>query len=92
MTTARQFPRAEVQLHNGRSFLAVDGRAVHPMAYTTSFRLTGEQAERLAGAGIQLYFLWIDSGWHELHNRESWRETEEEYRQKDVGRDDDEEG
>ena len=69
--------KAEVRMVNGRGTLFVDGCSVTPMAHTASWRLTQRLAKQLAEAGIEVYFLWIDCGWHSKGIK-SWPEVEQE--------------
>ena len=69
------FPQAEVQMRHGRGVLVVDGEPVPPMAWTASFQVTAEHAERLAAAGINVYFLWTDCGWYDKCH---WQDVQQE--------------
>jgi ATP-dependent Clp protease adapter protein ClpS len=75
---ARQFAKPEIRVEAGRAALFVDGRHVPPMAYTASWRMSERHARQLTGAGLELFFLWVDSGWHSLKNETTWRQLNEE--------------
>ena len=71
----KSLPKPHIEMRNGRSVLCVDGREIHPMGYTSNERLTPGYARRMSEAGINTYFLWVDSGWQ---NPQSWRELASE--------------
>ena len=76
----KSFSNAEVKMVNGRSVFIIDDKPFAPMAFFTNERLTPEYAQRLADANINLYYLWVDSGWLNEDCNSSWDEMTKEAR------------